>query len=376
MSFLRSTLPIFPRRPLPKLQTTTSQIVSLFLLSALAGAAGEYVGAPAPYLIVAILIGAGFAMLLHQPARMPKPLHTASQAGVGAMMGSELKPDAMASVSGFLGPLLTVTVLTIVLSVLISLGLNRVCTISRRSATLGLAPGGSSAIVSAADEMGADSHAVAFAQYVRVALIALSAPLVVQGMNAHPAAAAHHVETTIGPMTPLGVLVLGAVTVGGVVLARRVHLPAAALLGPMIAGAVVTVLGVPTEFAPSGLLADAAFALVGLEVGLRFTRQSLVRVRRLALPLTAAVMTTCVACGAVAWAFAQAIGIPFRDAYLATTPGGINAVLSTAAATHANLPLISSVQSLRLFVVALVTPPAIKAGDALLTRRRAALQTA
>ncbi|MEV6057610.1 AbrB family transcriptional regulator [Streptomyces sp. NPDC052107] len=39
------------------------------------------------------------------------------------------------------------------------------------------------------------------------------------------------------------------------------------------------------------------------------------------------------------------------DAYLATTPGGINAVLAAAVATHSDVSLMSSVQSLRLFVL-------------------------
>ena len=294
---------------------------------------------------------------------MPKVLHTSSQALVGALMGSELKPEALSAVAPSLGPLLTVTILTVVLSVAVSLGLNRLCPISKRSATLGLAPGGSSAIVSAADEMGADSHAVAFAQYVRVALIALSAPLVVQGLHSRPKVSGHPVDLAVGPASLTGLVTLAAVTFGGVWVARRIKFPAAALLGPMVAGAGVTLLGGPTDFAPVGVIADAAFILVGLEVGLRFTRSSLARVRNLAMPLTAAVLATCAGCGVVAWGFARLLGLPFRDAYLATTPGGINAVLSTAAATHANLPLISSVQSLRLFFVALVTPPAIRLGE-------------
>jgi hypothetical protein len=42
------------------------------------------------------------------------------------------------------------------------------------------------------------------------------------------------------------------------------------------------------------------------------------------------------------------------------TPGGINAVLATAAGAGANLVVISTVQSLRLFVVVLLTPPVVR----------------
>ncbi|MFE0877193.1 AbrB family transcriptional regulator [Streptomyces smyrnaeus] len=61
------------------------------------------------------------------------------------------------------------------------------------------------------------------------------------------------------------------------------------------------------------------------------------------------------ACAALAWLLSSLVHIPLADAYLATTPGGINAVLATAVATHANVPLISGVQSLRLVAMVLLT---------------------
>ncbi|MFB6718001.1 AbrB family transcriptional regulator [Streptomyces sp. NPDC056237] len=61
-----------------------------------------------------------------------------------------------------------------------------------------------------------------------------------------------------------------------------------------------------------------------------------------------------------AGALAAAVGISFNDAYLATTPGGINAVLATAASLHSNAALISTSQSLRLLPVVMLTPLLIR----------------
>jgi uncharacterized membrane protein AbrB (regulator of aidB expression) len=44
----------------------------------------------------------------------------------------------------------------------------------------------------------------------------------------------------------------------------------------------------------------------------------------------------------------------------ATTPGGINSVPATAAADHADMSLIASVQSLRLFSMVLLAPLIIR----------------
>jgi membrane AbrB-like protein len=152
---------------------------------------------------------------------------------------------------------------------------------------------------------------------------------------------------------------------------RLVRIPAPTLLGPMLLTALVTFSGMAEGFAPSGILKDLVFMAVGLEVGLRFTRRSLNHVRRLFVPMLLATIAVSTACAGLAWWLASAMHIPLVDAYLATTPGGINAVLATAIAANANLPLVSSVQSLRLFAVVLVTPPLLRLGMRMFARTTA-----
>jgi uncharacterized membrane protein AbrB (regulator of aidB expression) len=48
------------------------------------------------------------------------------------------------------------------------------------------------------------------------------------------------------------------------------------------------------------------------------------------------------------------------NAYLATTPGGINAVLALASSVDANVALVFAVQTLRLFAMVLLAPVALK----------------
>ena len=55
-------------------------------------------------------------------------------------------------------------------------------------------------------------------------------------------------------------------------------------------------------------------------------------------------------------------GVPLSDAYLATTPGGINAVVASAAGSaEADMALIATVQSLRLIIVVLALPLVVAA---------------
>ncbi|CAM5457983.1 hypothetical protein SANTM175S_05985 [Streptomyces antimycoticus] len=141
-------------------------------------------------------------------------------------------------------------------------------------------------------------------------------------------------------------------------------MPTPLLIGPMLVALVATLSGAVPGFAPVGLLQNVIFVMVGLDVGVRFTRRTLVSVRRLLPPILVCMAVVCLGCAGLGWIFAGATNTPFTDAYLATTPGGINAVLATAVSSHANVALVSTVQSLRLLAVVLVTP--------LLTRRLAA----
>jgi hypothetical protein len=289
-------------------------------------------------------------------------------------MGSYLAPAALSRVAPSVGPLLLVTVATVVFSLLTAYALTCTGYMSAASATLGMAPGGSAAIVAAADDLKADSRLVAFSQYLRVALVAVSAPLVVRTTRQSSNAATGGndpavIDLHFGPDSPQALLILLAVVVVGMSVGRLLRLPAPFLLGPMLVTAVVTFGDMAHGFAPAGILKDLVFMAVGLEVGLRFTRRSLAHVRRLFVPILLATVAVSVACAGLSWWLASAMRIPLMDAYLATTPGGINAVLATAVATHANLPLVSSVQSLRLFAVVIATPPLLRLGARMFARR-------
>ena len=103
----------------------------------------------------------------------------------------------------------------------------------------------------------------------------------------------------------------------GAVAGRRLRLPGGALLAPMIVAAVVT-LGVPGgEFEVPRLLRELAFALIGLQVGLRFTLDTIRQLGRLLVPVLLAVLGVLAACGLLAVVLDVTTAVSLRDAYLA-----------------------------------------------------------
>ncbi|WP_051885508.1 AbrB family transcriptional regulator [Streptomyces hygroscopicus] len=337
-----------------------------------AGLTASAFGVPAPYLLASLLAGAALALCGVVRDRLPAPAGRASQALVGALMGSYLTPAALVSAAPVALPMTVVTAATIALSVGVAWLLARRGRISRPSAVLGMVPGGSAAIVTCADELNADVRLVAFTQYLRVGLVATTAPLAAHWMTSGlPSAASGHpggggtaggglIHLVAGADQLSGLLALAAVCVAGSWAGRRLRLPTPMLIGPMLVALVATLSGAVPGFAPVGVLQNFVFVLVGLDVGVRFTRQTLRSMRRLLPPILVCMTVVCLGCAGLAWVFAGLTGTPFTDAYLATTPGGINAVLATAVSSHADVALVSTVQSLRLLVVVLVTPLIIR----------------
>ncbi|MGV9638062.1 AbrB family transcriptional regulator [Nocardia rhamnosiphila] len=348
--------------PVTRFLGWTALIVACYWLAEF----GEAWRIPAPELVIPMVAGIVLALAGVVRSSFPKRASRAVQAMVGVLMGSYLQPHALAAVATASLPLIAVTITTIAACGLAALWLARSPRIPLVDAVLGMVPGGSGGIIACAHDLGADSRQVAFSQYLRVGLIALTAPLLVTAVGAHGTASSSPVgwpAFTHWVQQPQGlssVVVLAAICLLGIRLGERLKLPAPVLLGPMIAAAVVTLTDTWSGFAPAGPLEDVLFAVIGLEVGLRFTRPAIRGAAEILPRLITAVVGVGLLCAGLSWAVAATTGITFVEAYLATTPGGINAVLATAVSSHSDVPLISTVQSLRLFLVLLLIPPLVR----------------
>ena len=143
----------------------------------------------------------------------------------------------------------------------------------------------------------------------------------------------------------------------GIPLARLVRLPAGGLLGPMLFAAVFALSGSSLTVGANEPVVLVAFALIGLEVGLRFTPASLRQAGALLPAAVAMILALLAACAALGIVLASLAGVSRLDGYLATTPGGLSAVLALSVGSRTNTTFILSVQLIRTFVMLLAAPP-------------------
>ncbi|MDQ7903639.1 AbrB family transcriptional regulator [Phytohabitans sp. ZYX-F-186] len=313
-------------------------------------------GLPGPTLFAGLVAGLAAALSGRFALEIPPRLGHTAFAVVGVAIGQTVTVDVIKAVAADGLAVAVALVTTLVLSVAAGFVLSKATAIDRPTGAFGMIAGGASGVVVVSEEAGADASLVAIMQYLRVLVVIFSIPLVTGlvaagtagGARAGPPVAASHVLE--------GLLFCAVVAGVGAGVAALVGLQSSALLGPMLLAAAVAILWPGLVRPTPVLLQDVAFLVVGLQVGLRF---SLARLRLAARSLPAimvAILAVMGGCAAIGAGMAWWTGRPFFECYLATTPGGLNAVLAAAIQGDADVAYVTSVQVLRLFVMLLAAP--------------------
>jgi membrane AbrB-like protein len=189
-------------------------------------------------------------------------------------------------------------------------------------------------------------------QYTRVVIVASVAALVARFFAAPGGGAA--VGWLAAPAWGWLAVTL-ALAVGCVTLGRRVPLPSAPLLLPLILGTLLQNLGLLRIELPPMLLA-AAYAAIGWGVGLRFDRRTVRHAAR-ALPAVllsiVCLVTLCAGFAALLVVFA---GFDPLTAYLAMSPGGADTVAIIASSTPVDVAFVMAMQTARLIFVLMTGP--------------------
>ncbi len=311
-------------------------------------------GAP----VLAGIVAAGAVVLWRRDGQLKvfEPLSRLAHVVLGVTLGTLIRRESLSAVTANWVAVLLVLLATIGVSMLAAAVVSRVTDVDQATAQLGLIPGGASGIVAVSGEVGADSRLVAVMQYARVYLVIAMLPLAV-GLLPDESQPVHQATLAQGSHPELvGVALLVACTLVTVLLLRVAPIPSGSLLIPMVLSAGFCFAF--SQYAPTipMPLRDAALVVIGVQIGLLFTVESL-RATRRALPAVAAATVALIAvCAGIGLVLAEVTDKSALDGYLATTPGGLNAVLAVAVTSDVDLAFVTSVQVLRLLVMILAGP--------------------
>jgi len=302
---------------------------------------------PTPMLFGGLLGGLAYALVRPaEPVAVPAGAGRAGLAVLGVVVGACIDWASLASLGWDWLAVTATCGVSLVLSIRLGQRLTR-HGVSSATAAFSLVPGGAASLTALADELGADARVVAVLQYLRLIIVLVTMPAVV--LLVFDARIHGHDAPSAGLAVSLA-YVAASIAVG-YPLAGLLRVPSAAIFGPLVVSSLLRLHPTLEGAAVPALVAAAAYLVIGLQVGVRFTVASVRAISRIlgsALLVTATTLATCALLG---WLLTLVTDVSGLDAYLATTPGGVYAVLGVVTATGGDAGFVAAAQGLRLLLV-------------------------
>ena len=326
---------------------------ALIALSAALSALLLWLHAPAALMLGPLLAGMVLAGCgVH--VKFPVTPFVAAQGVVGCLIAQMVPLTIVGDVVGH-WQLFTFGVVSVVAaSLAIGWGMTKLKVLPGTTALWGTSPGAASVMTIMADSYGADGRLVAMMQYLRVVMVAAVAALIASIFGAQAAPTVKEI-VWFPPVNWLSFAETMALAIVGPFLAKYLRVPAGAFLVPLVVGTVLVHFGLMKIELPPWLLA-VAYALVGWNVGLRFTRPLLVYSARVLPQVIGSALALIALCGVLAGVMVVVAGVDPLTAYLATSPGGSDSIAIIAASTNVDMGFVMAMQTVRMMAVLFLAP--------------------
>lgn len=315
------------------------------------------VGVPSAALFAALAVGIALALSSLAPARVPRPAGIAAQGVLGVYIGTMVDQNAVHALGPHWPIVIAVAVATLLLSVVCGALLSLHRDVTPLTGSLALVAGGASGLVAIARELGGDDRVVSVVQYLRVALVTASMPVVVtlvyHADKSHPGAAMTQSDSAPWYLS-IGMLI--ALVLVGATVGKLIRVPGAGLLGPLALTVLLEVTGLDFGLSVPTVLVQLGYALIGWQAGLAFTRDSMRAVGRILPTAVGLIVVLSVATAGLGVVLAHFAGLTPLEGYLATSPGGVYAVLATAVETGSNVTFVIAAQVVRILLMLFAAP--------------------
>ena len=329
-------------------------------------------GTPLPWMIGPLVLTAA-ASMLGGPTASWIPLRNAGQWIIGCALGLYFTPQVVALVAG----LWWAIALNIVWALALGLVFGEwLFWLHHRPGLVGAAPSAwrakfhvrdlsrtttyFAAPIGAASEMtlmgerhGAQTDLVASAHSLRVLLVTLIIPFGFQW------AELHGLDSTLPgarEVSAPGLALLAVLTGGGCWVMLKLKRTNPWFIGALTVALLLTASGVTLSALPQGL-SNAAQLLIGISLGVRFTRGFVPMAPRWLASVALATVAMIGLCAGVAWLLAKVTHLHWATLLLGTSPGGIAEMAITAKMLQLGVPVVTAFHVTRLAAVLLLAEP-------------------
>lgn len=243
---------------------------------------------------------------------------------IGVSIGGSVPPDVLSQLLHWWPSLLALAVF-VPLAHACSYGIYRgLAKIEPNTAFFAAMPGGYIEALEMGEARGADMQMLLMLQFLRLILCIVLIPVIFTILSGHSVGSAAGVSVP-GANLPMGILdllILLGCAVFGYFGAKKLDLPAAVLMGPMVLSGIAHAVGL-VEASPPGWTITVAQWIVGTSLGSRFAGLKPAKLW-LAMRLSVVAMASSLGLALVfAFALARPVAEPVSAVMLAFAPGGV-----------------------------------------------------
>ena len=330
---------------------TLSREAAVIACAAVGGTFFTLLGVPAAWLSGSMLVVSILGITRPLPD-LRRPWFDSTMVMSGALIGSAATPEALAATARYPGSLLVLVVGLLAIMLATGAYLRFVARWSWIDSLLAAAPGALSAVISVAQDKGANIGRIAAIQLFRILVLVAVLPSIMKlSSGGAPVALPPPVAiASVGDM----VLLLGSGLVTGLVF-ERIGVTAPFIPGATLASAVLHGTGLDQGTKPPAI-AIAVMIMLGAAMGGRVSNLKRGEVAALfPLAIGGFVVSMAVAF-AFAWPAAWLAGVPYASAMAAFAPGGLEAMALLAFAMGLDPLYVGAHHLVRFMLLGLLMP--------------------
>ncbi|MEM0947027.1 MAG: AbrB family transcriptional regulator [Pseudomonadota bacterium] len=314
------------------------------------------IGLPLPWLLGPIFACLA-AALLRVPMRGIKPLDDAMRTVLGVAVGATLTPSVIAGFPSMWPTLLLVPVMIVIIGVIGVPYFRRLCGYDFPTAYYATMPGGLQDMLVFGEEAGANVRALSLIHATRVLVIVVALPFLLSIVWSADLSKPPGEPASALPIHEMGVMIACAFL--GWQGAKRIGLFGAAILGPLMLTAIVTLADGLHHRPPAEAIWAAQF-FIGMGIGSRYAGVTIHEIRRdLVAGLGFCVILIFLTLVFVEGIYATGLA-PGMEAVLAFAPGGQAELTVLALIVGADMAFVVAHHILRIFLVIIGAPIAAR----------------
>jgi membrane AbrB-like protein len=323
------------------------------LVLALAGTGVFWaLGLPLPFLF-GPMCACLLAALFGAPLKGIKPVSDAARTVLGVAVGASLTPAVIHDIPQMLGSVAFIPLYVAVIGLIGVPYFHKICGFDLATSYYAAMPGGLQDMVLFGQEAGGDVRTLSLIHATRVLIVVSLVPPILLYVFDRPLLQPIGAPAADLPLQELAIMALAGL--GGWKLAERVGLFGAAILGPMIVTAVLSLTGIITHRPPAEAILVAQF-FIGAGIGVGYVGVTLIELRKIVLSgVVFVVILAFLAAGVTEAVVYLGLANPV-EGFLAFAPGGQAEMTVLAIVAGADLGFVVVHHLVRITLVILGAP--------------------